>query len=54
MPFDIPRKLVCPAMEVVKNSIVENDVHFRNDGESPDCQENVLRYFGPCSKEKEI
>ena len=23
MPFDIPRKLVCPAMEVVKNYMVE-------------------------------
>jgi hypothetical protein len=34
--------------------MVERDVGFINDRESPDCQENVALSFGSCSKEKEI
>jgi hypothetical protein len=37
-----------------KNSMVERDVGFTYDLESPECLENVTWSFGPCSKEKEI
>ena len=32
--------------------MVERDVGFRKDGESPECQENLAWAFGPCLKEK--
>ena len=35
-----------------RNSMVERDVGFRKDGESPECQENLAWAFGPCLKEK--
>jgi hypothetical protein len=32
--------------------MVERDGGFRNDQDSPECQENLAWAFGPCSKEK--